>query len=79
MNDLVKWLRQCAKEDVGDAPETNVMWKAADRILDLETAMRRALSCTPQLRPTRDGLAVELVYDCGDPWAILREALEVQP
>jgi hypothetical protein len=50
----------------------------------LRKAIERALQCTPQIRQQYVGLAgltyrQVITYDCGDPWAILREALLPEP
>lgn len=39
------------------------------RILELGTAISLALHCTPSVRDD------QIIYDCGNPWDILRSAL----
>ena len=41
-------------------------------IARLEGAIQMALSCSPTIR---EG---QIIYDCGDPWGILRAALETK-
>lgn len=43
-------------------------------VVRLRTAIERALQCTPSILPAGYQEA-HIVYDCGDPWEILREAL----
>jgi len=40
----------------------------------LREAITRALQCTPSISPAGYDEA-KIIYDCGDPWEILREAL----
>lgn len=42
---------------------------------ELMTACLQALSCTPSVVVPSDGVP-QIVYDCGDPWKILRSAIE---
>lgn len=45
------------------------------QVVRLRAAITRALQCTPAINPYRGVIE----YDCGDPWAILREALLPEP
>lgn len=44
-------------------------------VAKVREAIRQALQCTPTINPYRGVIE----YDCGDPWAILRETLALLP
>jgi hypothetical protein len=59
------------KETLAEA-EARITQLEAEKA-DAVEGIQQALCCTPLIRHTKDGLAIE--YDCGDPWGILRATL----
>lgn len=81
MSDIVERLRNTSENGLFTASMTDnyaSYGEAADVITELRCAIRDALKCTPSIKISGISKGVtqyRIVYDCGDPWEILRAAL----
>lgn len=81
MRDIVERLRNTSENGIFTASMTDnyaSYGEAADAITELRRAIGDALKCTPSIKITGVSKGVtqhRIVYDCGDPWEILRAAL----
>ncbi|MBD99761.1 MAG: hypothetical protein CMO34_07980 [Verrucomicrobia bacterium] len=74
INDLLNRAEHWKEQKLGWLERDRYL-AAADTIFVLQEAINMALACTPVIKENYGHPVI--VYDCGDPWEILRQALEV--